>query len=902
MTKKPEKLYLVDGSSYIFRAYYAIRPLSNSKGLPTNALYGFTRMLLRLVKDEAPDKMAVVFDTVEPTFRDELYKEYKANRKEPPSDLVPQFQYFGPIVEALNIKMIAMPGFEADDVIGTVAVEAAAKGYEVVIITGDKDFMQLIGENIKIYDTMKEKWIDRQEVKKKFGVAPEKVVDVMSLIGDTSDNIPGVSGIGDKSAVALIEQFKTLEDLLANIDKVSNVKSREALKEGIEKARLSKQLATIKVDVPLKYEWGEFDLPGPDAAKMKKIFSELEFFKLLRELLPEEDGEDSSECRLVTKKDALAQLAGDIKSAGSVALSFLEGTSGEGGSFFGIGLCWKKDGLAYIPMAHETLEAAANVNEVLIKEFLNELSGCKKFLYDAKGVIKKLKKRGIDIEENMSDVRLMSYLLDPAHPQDLTTLAQQELGIHVASQKSSFLVDTTQAKPQGQKISKAKGGRGERQVSVKDAQKQAGRFADMIFQLAGRFTEELSKNAELSKLFSGLEMPLIDVLIKMEDNGIKIDVAQLKVLSKEYGKKISALEDDIYKLAGGKFLIGSPKQLGQVLFEKLHLPSAKKTKTGYSTDAMVLAQLAEKYELPKLILKYRSLTKLKSTYIDALPLIMDKKTGRLHTTFNQAVTATGRLSSSDPNLQNVPARTDEGQRIRRAFIAEEGRKLMSADYSQIELRILAHVSKEKALIDAFEKGLDIHSATAAKVFNVSVAKVTGEMRAAAKTVNFGVLYGQGAYGLSKQLDIDVAKAEAYIKNYYESYPDVKKLKEKILNEAAEKGYVETLFGRRRYVPDIKSGNQQVKAFAERTAFNAVFQGTAADIIKMAMLEVDKVLKEKFPDTLMLLQVHDELVFEIPPRDADKLSKIICEKMCGVVSFVVPMEVNIGIGDNWADCV
>lgn len=874
-----KKLYLVDGSSYIYRAFYAIKSLSNSKGLPTNALYGFTRMLLKLIKEETPDKLAVIFDTKEPTFRDELYTEYKANREEPPNDLIPQFQYFQPIVDALSIKNISKPGFEADDIIGTIARKAVDDGYEVVIVTGDKDFMQIVGDHLKLYDTMKEKWIGLTEVKEKFGVEPAKVIDIMSLIGDTSDNIPGVKGIGDKTAVKLIKQFGSLEGVLANIDKVSNSSARNALKDGVDSAKLSKQLVTIKLDSPVDIEWDDFDINGINIEKAKKIFSELEFFKLLRELLPAEDRAEVASYHIVSDETMYAKLKELCKTEKSLAMYFIDSTVDASFPFVGFGLSFLDDQKYYVPLGHDMLEGVTNIGTSDLREFFEGLDGKTIYIYDAKDVLKKLKHLGIELSD-VQDVRLMSYVLNPSNPADLATLSQQILGLNVMT---------------GEDKKKRTG------LTIKEASEISCTFSDAINKLAVCFEKDLAKNKALEKLYNEIESPLLNVLLKMEDKGVLVDLERLKKLSKEYGEKIEVLESQIYKEAQEKFTINSPKQLSHILFEKLNLPAIKKTKTGFSTDSSVLEELAEKYKLPALIIEYRTVAKLKSTYIDALPLLVDKKTGRIHTTFNQAVTATGRLSSSDPNLQNVPARTSEGQRIRKAFISDRGKKLLSADYSQIELRILAHISGEKALVDAFERGEDIHSTTAARIFGVSEDKVDSNMRSAAKTVNFGVLYGQGAYGLSKQLGIEVDKADAYIKNYYENYPTVKELKDSILKDAAKNGYVETLSGRRRYIPDINSPNNNVRSFAERTAFNAVFQGTAADIIKMAMLDLGKILEKKYPDISMLLQVHDELVFELPPAILHEFSEVVRDKMCNVIKLHVPLEVTIGTGDNWAEC-
>jgi len=885
MPKDRPRLYLIDGSSYIFRAFYAIRPLSNSKGLPTNALYGFIRMILKLIKDEKPDKVGIIFDTEAPTFRDEMYEEYKANRKEPPDDLVPQFEYFTPIVEALSIKEISMDGYEADDVIGTLAKKAEKDGYDVTLVTGDKDFMQLVDDHIILYDTMKERRISFPEVKKKFGVRPDQVIDVMSLIGDSSDNIPGVRGIGEKTASALINQYESLDNLFENVDNITNQRAKNALKEGRGDADLSRDLVTIKLDVPIEFDWAEFDLHSPDKDKVKELFSELEFYKLMQELIPAEknDANVENEYKVIANLNELEGLKTELKNSDTIACNFLSSSD----RFVGISFSLGEGKAFYIPMAHQTLEEIQNIDISHVKTLFNDIKTKKKVLFKAKSIIKILKGLDIDIG-NIEDLLLISYVVDPSNSNDLLVLGQQILGADVLDGR---------LETKGTKKTKKKDAS---EFSIEEAKQECPLLSDIIFRLYKDLNAKLDKEEDLKKIYKDLEMPLMWILLDMEEKGILIDKDKLKKLSEEYAEKIKGLEKEIFKEAGEEFVVNSPKQLSRILFEKLDLPVIKKTKTGFSTDSSVLEQLAVDYDIPKMILEYRSLAKLKSTYIDALP-ILTKNDGRIHTTFNQAVTATGRLSSKDPNLQNVPARTEEGMRIREAFIPDKGLKLISADYSQIELRILAHISKEDALTKAFEDGVDVHAATAAKIFNVAIKDVDKEMRGAAKTVNFGVLYGQSAYGLSQQLDISPKEADEYIKNYYASYPKVESLKDKILQDAETKGYVKTIYGRRRYIPDIKNPNKQVKAFAERTAFNAVFQGTAADIIKMAMIELAKVIKKDFSDVSMLLQVHDELVFELPESKVEAFTETVKKAMCEVVKLDVPLEVDIGIGNNWTEC-
>jgi DNA polymerase I-like protein with 3'-5' exonuclease and polymerase domains/5'-3' exonuclease len=730
-----KKLYLVDASGYIFRAYYAIRPLSNSKGLPTNALFGFTSMLTKLLKEEKPDLIGIVFDVARKTFRNEKYPEYKANRSEPPPDLVPQFPYFRKIVKALNLPVLELPNYEADDVIGTIAKKFERKGWQTVIVTGDKDLMQLVDEKIVIFDSMKEKWIREPEVMEKFGVTPSQVIDVLALAGDSSDNIPGVPGIGDKTAIKLIQEYGSLEKVLANARSVKG-KMGEKLVQFADQARLCRELATIVTDVPIEYDLDDFKIKAPDVAASRELFSELEFKNFLKEY-------------------------------------------GEG----------KED---------EPLLSDTPVPK---------------------------------------EVVLGNYLLDP--------------------DKRSVPIDDFDV-------------------------------------LKKRLEEE-----GLLALFTDLEMPLAAVLEKMEKNGVKVDVAKLKKSSEEYGIRLAEIEKEVHQKAGGPFNLNSPKQLAQVLFEKLKLPVIRKTKTGYSTDVEVLTELASKHEVPKLLLEYRSLSKLKSTYLDALPALVEPKTGRIHTSFNQTVAATGRLSSTTPNLQNIPIRTEEGKKIREAFIAEKGNLILSADYSQIELRILAHLSGDKILLEAFQNDQDIHRATAAAVFGVKESEVTDAQRSVGKTVNFAVLYGQGAFSLSQQLEIPVPEAENYIRNYFGRHKSVAALKDKILFEATATKMIRTLFGRLRRFPEIDSANKNIRAMAERTAFNAVFQGTAADLIKKAMITIQNRIEKEFPRAKMLIQVHDELVFEAPEEQMVEFSKMVKQEMGGVAELKVPLKVDTGIGPNWA---
>ncbi len=734
-----KKLYLVDASGYIFRAYYAIRPLSNSKGLPTNALFGFTNMILKLLKEQKPDLIGIVFDVARKTFRNEKYPEYKANRTEPPPDLVPQFPYFRKIVQALNLPVLELPNYEADDVIGTIAKNFEKKRWETVIVTGDKDMMQLVDDSILIFDSMKEKWIREPEVKERFGVGPKQVTDILGLAGDSSDNIPGVPGIGEKTATKLVLEYGSLEKVLKNADKIKG-KMGEKLKEFASQARLSKELATIVTDAPLQYDLKDFQIIDPDPEKLKTLFEELEFRKFLVEF------------------------------------------------------------------------------QIAAPE-----------------------------EELSAETKIALYLLDPDGARDFSHLQQ---------------------------------------VYLQPGQKDP--------------PLDLLEKEGLLNLYETIEIPLKSVLETMEKNGVLVDVKELQHTSKEYAEKLKQIEKKVHTLSKSEFNLNSPKQLAEILFEKLKLPVVRKTKTGYSTDVEVLTELSKKHEVPRLLLEHRSLSKLKSTYLDALPDLVNSKTGRIHTSFHQTVAATGRLSSSDPNLQNIPIRTEESKKIRQAFIANKGCVLLSADYSQIELRILAHLSGDPVLIKSFEEDQDIHSATAARIFGVMEGLVTKEMRAIGKTVNFAVLYGQGAYSLSQQIGVKVAEAENYIRNYFAEYKGVTALREKTLAEVRQTKIVRTLFGRLRRFPEIDSPNANVRAMSERTAFNTVFQGTAADLIKKAMICIQKKIEEKFPKSMMLIQVHDELVFEVPQNQVEGFSKMVKQEMEEVVKLKVSLKVDVGVGKNWAE--
>jgi len=883
----PKRLFLVDASGYIFRAYYAIRPLSNSKGLPTNALFGFTSMLLKLLKDEKPDMIGIVFDVARKTFRNEKYPEYKANRDEPPPDLVPQFPYFRKIVKAMNLPVLELPNYEADDVIGTIAKNFEKKGWETVIVTGDKDIMQLVDDKISIYDTMKDKKIREPEVVERFGVGPKLVADILALAGDSSDNIPGVPGIGEKTATKLIQEYGSLENVLENASRVKG-KMGEKLVEFADQARLCKELATIVTDVPLQYDLNDFKITEPDPVALKVLFEELEFRKFLSELAPQKTLSKDRYRAILTPAE-LAEVARELEASAGFAFD-TETTSlaTMKASLVGVSLSWKKGEAVYIPVGHLYLGAPEQLRWDEVRSALKPVfqnTEIPKYAQNAKYDYEVLLRHGIEVRGLSGDTLIASYLLNPDGTHNLDQLAQEHLEHRTTTYKEV-----------------AGTGKNEKnfsEVEVEAARDYSCEDADVTFRLAEILIPRL-KEEGVESVFREIEMPLVTVLAKMEMNGVRIDEGRLKATAKEYEKKLREIEGEVHLQAGGEFNLNSPKQLAEVLFEKMKLPVIRKTKTGYSTDVDVLTELAQTHDVAKRLLQYRSLSKLKSTYLDALPALVNRETGRIHTSFNQTIAATGRLSSSDPNLQNIPIRSEEGKKIREAFIPSDGYSLISADYSQIELRILAHLSGDPTLVEAFAKDQDIHRATAAGIFGVPEDQVTGEQRSVGKTVNFAVLYGQGAYSLSQQLGIEVAEAENYIRNYFARFSEVAGYKDKVLEQARREKLVRTLFGRLRRFPDIESSNKMTRAMWERTAFNTVFQGTAADLIKMAMIRIQARIENEFPSSRMLIQVHDELVLEAPEAGATVFSDMVKREMEGVASLKVPLKVDVGLGKNWAE--
>jgi DNA polymerase-1 len=882
-------VYLIDGTAYIHRAYHAIRGLTNSKGLPTNAVFGFTRILLKLMEDRRPNYVAMVFDSKGPTFRHKIYTPYKANRPPMPEDMAVQIPYIKEVVEAFNLPVIEMSGFEADDLIGTLARMAEKKGYSVVMVTGDKDFMQLVTERAAIWDPMKDSAIDIKHIRQKYGIEPLQMIEVQGLSGDTADNIPGVPGIGPKTALELIKKFGDMDTLYDGLDSITRKKQRENLEQYKDQAFLSRRLVTIDTRVPLTADLDKFKVVAPDSRRLAELFKTLEFRQLQQSV--EKQGDLSGkDYQAVMDSEALSGLIERLKNAELFALD-TETTSPipMKARLVGLSFAVKPDQAFYIPCGHNYLGAPdqLSLDDVLqqLKPVL-ENPEVKKVGQNIKYDWMVLARHGVDLAGVVFDTMLASYLLNPskrAHNLDQIAL--------------DFLNHKTITYEQV--AGKGKNAVPFSMVSLEKAVPYACEDADITFMAREVLIPRL-KQLGLDELLAEVEMPLVPVLMRMEMHGARIDTRRLRELSKSFEQQLDALEGSIYALAGEAFNINSSQQLGRILFEKLKLPVQKKTKkrTGYSTDVNVLTTLADYHELPALVLKHRSLAKLKSTYTDALIELVNPETGRIHTSYNQTVAATGRLSSSDPNLQNIPIRTAEGREIRRAFIPREGWRFLSADYSQVELRILAHCSEDEILIRAFGDDEDIHTRTACEVFQVSADQMTDELRRQAKAINFGIVYGMSAFGLSKQLEISQKMARAYIDNYFDRYRGVKRFLDQTIAEARQTQRTSTLLGRIRLLPDITSGNNIIRQAAERTAVNTPIQGSAADLIKLAMIRVDSTLQEKKLQSAMLLTVHDELVFEVPPDEIDVVTGLVKDIMEGVWQLKVPLKVNIAVGENW----
>ncbi|CCO07281.1 DNA polymerase I [Desulforamulus hydrothermalis] len=877
-----DTLIVVDGNSLIHRAFHAIPLLSNSQGVVTNAVYGFTNMMLKILKEQAPGLVAVAFDKGKITFRHQVYADYKGTRKATPEELRPQFILAKEILKAMRIAYFEMEGYEADDLIGTIVNQAEATGLNVLILTGDRDALQLVSPKTKVILTKKgiteTELFDEGKVWDKFGVTPGQIVDLKGLQGDPSDNIPGVPGVGEKTAVALLKEYGSVENILANLPHLSP-RYRKLLQGKEEQALLSKKLATIMRDAPMALDLSQCSWRGPDQQKLLEIFKELEFKSLIKQLTrqpatarPADTARDNTAAlppldtyqagwQTVADQAGWDEILVQTSYAGRVAL-VLEGDRHQG--IKAICLAVPNRDVCRLPVQRTDNPAGGSLN---ILKAVCENAAIKKYFHDAKAAIWLLHHHGIKLQNLAFDTMVAAYLLNPAETQyDLPDIALEHLGMVLPSEGEAALATRAEA---------------------------VLRLVDVLWQkLAQR---------EVDRLFAEVELPLVSILAEMEIAGVAVDKQGLKELSDELHHNIENLAAKIYELAGEHFNINSPKQLGHILFEKLKLPVYKKTRTGYSTDAEVLEKLAAEHEMVDLLLQYRQLAKLKSTYADGLAALVNRQTGCLHSTFHQTVTATGRLSSAEPNLQNIPIRLASGRRIRKVFIPrQQGNLILTADYSQIELRILAHMSQDKNFLEAFQQGQDIHTRTAAEVFGVSLDQVTPDMRSRAKAVNFGIVYGISDFGLARDLKVSRQEAKQYIESYFARCPGVRRYIDRVIKEARERGYVTTLLNRRRYLPELFSKNFNIRNFGERAAVNTPIQGSAADIIKLAMVKINQALKKGNFTAQMVLQVHDELIFDAPAAEIEPLIVLVRDCMENALPLDVPLMVDIKLGTNWYD--
>ena len=893
-------LVLIDGSSYLYRAFHALPPLTNSNGEPTGALHGVLTMIQKLLREEQPRHVAVVFDAPGKTFRDELYAEYKANRPPMPDELRSQVQPILDAVAAMGLPLLRVEGVEADDVIGTLCKSAAAEGLSVLVSTGDKDLAQLVNDKVTLINTMNDSRMDRDGVKAKFDVFPEQIIDYLALVGDTSDNIPGVPKVGAKTAAKWLNLYDSADGIIKNSDEIKG-KVGDSLRENVEQLRLSQDLATIREDLALDTTIPDLSPTAADTDRLRELYSHFELRSLLGQL-DEENAqaavpiEESTETaadtnyetvltwdafdRWLEKIDTAELTAFDTETTG---INYMEA------EIVGLSLSVQDNEAAYVPLAHDYPGAPDQLprNEVLekLRDWLQN-DNKKKVGHHLKFDAHILLRYDIALAGMQFDSMLESYVLNSvATRHDMDSVARQYLGretIHFEDVAGKGVKQLTF-----------------NQVDLETASPYAAEDADITLQLHKALWKQLGEHGSLRSVYTDIEQPLVPILLEMEETGVLVDRKMLNTQSGELAKKMIGLEAKAHELAGGPFNLGSPKQLQQILFENLGLPIIRKTPKGQpSTAEDVLVELAGDYELPAVIIDYRSVSKLKSTYTDKLPLQIAESTGRIHTSYHQAVAATGRLSSTDPNLQNIPIRTPEGRRIRQAFIAPEGQVLLAADYSQIELRIMAHLSQDPGLVKAFAEDQDVHRATAAEVFEMAPDEVTDDQRRSAKAINFGLMYGMSAFGLAKQLGIGRGEAQEYVNLYFDRYPGVKNYMDSIRESASANGYVETVFGRRLYLPEINARNANRRQYAERTAINAPMQGTAADIIKKAMISVHQWLQDERPGARMIMQVHDELVFEVDKDKVDDVKGRVIELMNSAATLSVPLSVDAGVGMNW----
>ncbi|MFQ6617534.1 MAG: DNA polymerase I [Fidelibacterota bacterium] len=906
MAARKKKLFLIDGSALAYRAYFAFirNPLFTSRGQNTSAVFGFTNSLYKILREENPELIGVIFDAPEKTFRHEKYPEYKATREKMPDEMRDQLPVIKDILHAMNIPVLEIPGYEADDVIGTISKRAEKKDILTFLVTGDKDLMQLVSDNVKIYNTKgygKEvEVLDQKAVKEKMGVPPEHIVDLLGLAGDSSDNVPGIKGVGPKTAVKLINRFGSMDEILKNMDRIEG-KVRELLKRDYQNAILSVDLVKIDTDVPVKMELSSLRRSDPDEERLKGIFRDLEFYSFMKYLEEKVPGEMAAEVQeqlkheIVTDVDQFERFLKVLKGAGIFALDLeTDSVDPMKAEIVGLSFCWENGKGWYIPIRYLNKEGsifnkgtdAGDLSYVLenLKPIL-ESDAIKKCGQNIKYDMNVLSRYEVYLKGIYFDTMIAAYLLKPtARSYKLDNLSLEYLNYKMVPISDLIGVGKNQDSMANVPLKKAAF------YSVEDSV--------VTFRLMKILGEKLNES-HMWDLFEKVEIPLIYVLSDMELNGVYLDIEMLKRMSHDLSMKLKVLEEQIYQLAGCKFNLNSPQQLANILFHKLNLPVVRKTKTGISTDVNVLESLKYKHEICAKILDYMHLSKLKSTYVDAIPKLVNEDTGRVHTSFNQTITATGRLSSSNPNFQNIPIRTEIGREIRKAFVPQNpGYFILSADYSQIELRLMAHLSKDPNLIESFKRGDDIHAYTASAVFGVPMSAVTPEQRRKAKIVNFGIMYGAGPFRLSTELGIPIHEAKEFINQYFKKYPKINDFIFKTLSHAREKKYVTTLLKRRRYIPEIDSANKNVRESAERAAINTPIQGTAADLIKIAMINILKKFRSKKLKGKMILQIHDELVFEVPESEVEKASRIVKKEMETAIKLSVPIKVDIGIGKSW----
>ncbi|MBN1273671.1 MAG: DNA polymerase I [Candidatus Aminicenantes bacterium] len=889
MTHK--RFFLIDGSAMFYRSYYAIRRLSNSKGIPTNAVYGFLLMIRKLISRENPECLAVAYDTEGPTFRHKEYKEYKANRKPMPEDLVSQIPLIKSLVKALRIPTYEFPGYEADDVMGSLSRIAHEENLPTVLVSTDKDLLQLVDRNTSVFNPVKEIYFDEKSVKEQFGVHPHQVTDVLALWGDVSDNIPGIPGVGEKTAKSLINRFGSIDHMIQNIHTIENPKLRKNIQENIDRLKLSYKLASIEKNLNLPFKPEDASLSEPDLEELIPLLKELEFSSIIAEYTDKQKTSDVS-YTTVHDENKLRNLTEQIKKAGYVAIDTeTDSPFPNKANLVGISFSFAPRSAFYLPLHHDYEGAPAQIPEekafMLLGEILADPS-IKKTGQNIKYDLIVLQKAGLEIRGIEHDTMILSYLLEP------------NWGKHNLGRLSQSYLQTKAT--EYEEIT----GRGKNQVTmnkvdIKKTTPYACQDADFALRLSAILWPKVKENS-MEDLYKNIEIPLIEVLASMEKAGVKVNVEGLQKLSREIEDDLGRLQKKIYEATGVEFNINSPQQLGDILFEKLQLPSSRKTKKTrqYSTSLDVLQELAVSFPIARYVLEYRQLSKLKSTYADALPLLIQPDTGRIHTSYNQTVAATGRLSSSDPNLQNIPVRGEMGQRFRQAFIPEKDSLFLSADYSQIELRVLAHLSEDPALIETFRKNKDIHQETALKVFGDSLFLSDEEKRHRAKIINFSIIYGASAFSLARELGTSQTEAQKFIDRYYEKYPKVREYLDAIVDDARQSGFSTTLFGRKRQVPELQHKNRHSQQAGRRIALNTPIQGSAADLIKKAMIEIFSKMKQKNLRSKMILQVHDELVFEVPDDETKMMEKLVKENMEKVFPLNVPLLVHLGWGINWAE--